>query len=186
MNLSAQGYAKLNEKLNPDIAVLEGGYSIEGALSYVNLGIILAMTGMDYSNVYEPNFHKESLKQSEDITTYIEEISEVIYERWKNKEALKEKELKGLEYVERSRQVYYETDGISDDQVQKFKVCDQCSGVNSIRSKADNGHHVLAVTIPRESCSDCMDEGYKLYKNSSASYTDVYLQDKAQDEYYSK
>ena len=32
MNFSAQGYAILNERLNPDIAVLEGGYSIEGAI----------------------------------------------------------------------------------------------------------------------------------------------------------
>ena len=51
MNFSAQGYAMLNEKLNPDIAVLEGGYSIQGALPYVNLGIILAMAGVDYSHV---------------------------------------------------------------------------------------------------------------------------------------
>lgn len=79
MNLSAQGYAKLNEKLNPDIAVLEGGYSIEGALPYVNLGIILVMAGMDYSNVYEPDFHQENLKQSDDITKYIEEIFGIIY-----------------------------------------------------------------------------------------------------------
>ena len=53
MNFTAQGYAVLNEKLNPYIAVLEGGYSIEGALPYVNLGIILAMAGLDYSNVHE-------------------------------------------------------------------------------------------------------------------------------------
>ena len=51
MNFSAKGYAMLNSRLNPDIAVLEGGYSIEGALPYVNLGIILAMAGLDFSNV---------------------------------------------------------------------------------------------------------------------------------------
>ncbi len=27
-------------KLNPDIAVLEGGYSIRGALPYINAGIV--------------------------------------------------------------------------------------------------------------------------------------------------
>ena len=43
MNFTARGYAELNHRLDPDIAVLEGGYSIEGALPYVNLGIILAM-----------------------------------------------------------------------------------------------------------------------------------------------
>ena len=54
MNFCAQGYAALTELLSPDIAVLEGGYSIEGALPYVNLGIILAMAGIDYSKIREP------------------------------------------------------------------------------------------------------------------------------------
>ncbi len=186
MNLSAQGYAKLNEKLSPDIAVLEGGYSIEGALPYVNLGIILAMAGMDYSNVHEPNFHQNYLKQGKDITAYVEKISEMIYERWENKEALKEKEFKGQEYVEQTRQVYYDTDGIRDNQVQTFKVCSKCSGVNTIDSKADTGSKVFAVTIPRDACSSCVTEGYDLYKTTSRSYTNIYLQDKKNDEYYSK
>jgi acetoin utilization deacetylase AcuC-like enzyme len=58
MNFTAQGYAQLNERLNPDLAVLEGGYSIEGALPYVNLGIILAMAGLDYTKVKEPDYKK--------------------------------------------------------------------------------------------------------------------------------
>ena len=45
MNFSAMGYAILNDRLAPHIAVLEGGYSIQGALPYVNLGIVLAMAG---------------------------------------------------------------------------------------------------------------------------------------------
>ena len=57
MKFSAQGYAELTELLNPDIAVLEGGYSIEGALPYVNVGIILAMAGLDYSHVREPDYN---------------------------------------------------------------------------------------------------------------------------------
>ena len=39
MRFTAQGYARLNEILAPDIAVLEGGYSIEKALPYVNVGL---------------------------------------------------------------------------------------------------------------------------------------------------
>ena len=63
MNFSAQGYADLTAMLEPDIAVLEGGYSIEGALPYVNVGIILAMAGVDYSKVKEPNYNPESIRQ---------------------------------------------------------------------------------------------------------------------------
>ena len=47
MRVSAQGYAKLTEKLRPDLAVLEGGYAIETALPYVNMAIILALAGLD-------------------------------------------------------------------------------------------------------------------------------------------
>ncbi|MBR5791457.1 MAG: histone deacetylase, partial [Phascolarctobacterium sp.] len=54
MAVTAQGYARLADKLQADIAVLEGGYSVESALPYVNTGIILAMAGMDYSKVLEP------------------------------------------------------------------------------------------------------------------------------------
>ena len=43
MSVTAHGYAALADKLKADIAVLEGGYSIEAALPYVNTGIILAM-----------------------------------------------------------------------------------------------------------------------------------------------
>ncbi|MDH7498531.1 MAG: histone deacetylase, partial [Syntrophomonadaceae bacterium] len=58
MRFSARGYAVLNEKLAPDIAVLEGGYSVETALPYVNMGIIMAMAGIDYSNLYEPDYRE--------------------------------------------------------------------------------------------------------------------------------
>ena len=78
MNFTAQGYAKLNEKLKPDIAVLEGGYSIEGALPYVNLGIILAMSGLDYSGVKEPDYNPAKLKQPQDLTDYIKKTCDAL------------------------------------------------------------------------------------------------------------
>lgn len=186
MNFTAQGYAKLNERLNPNIAVLEGGYSIEGALPYVNLGIILAMAGIDYSRVSEPDYDKEKLKQPKDITEYIKKLSEIVYNRWKNKDDLRLKEFKDVNYVKRPRRVYYDTDGILETQVQNFKICNKCSGVNTIESKSDRGYHIFAITIPRDACPNCIDEGYKLYKNASSHYTNVYLQDRVNDEYYSR
>ena len=121
MNFTAQGYAKLNDRLNPDIAVLEGGYSIEGALPYINLGIILAMAGIDYSNVREPDYDAHKLKQPEKITNYIKGLSELVYQRWKNKEDLWLNDFKGMEKVERTRRIYYDTDGILEQQTQHSK-----------------------------------------------------------------
>ncbi len=54
MNLTAAGYGRITELLQPDLAVLEGGYSIEGALPYLNLSILLALAGEDYRHVREP------------------------------------------------------------------------------------------------------------------------------------
>ena len=186
MNFTAQGYAQLNHRLNPDIAVLEGGYSIEGALPYINLGIILAMAGLDYSNVHEPDYDRERLKQPDRITEYIKQVSELVYNRWKKRDELRLKEFKGQDYVDRYRQIYYDTDGIMEYQTQRFKICKRCSGVNTIDSRCDRGYKYFAITIPRDACPSCIDEGYRLYRNTSSNFTHVYLQDRVNDEYHSK
>lgn len=187
MNFTAKGYAILNEKLNPDLAVLEGGYSIETALPYINLGIILAMAGLDYSHIEEPDYKKERLKQTKDITKKVKDISDKVYNRWKNRYNLKRKNLKGLDYVERPLQVYYDTDGILENQIQNFKVCPKCSGINTISSGSDRGQRVFAITIPKDACSTCIDEGYYLYKNTSTgNFTNIYLQDRVNDDFHAK
>lgn len=186
MNFSAQGYAILNERLNPDIAVLEGGYSIEGALPYVNLGIILAMAGMDYSQITEPDYSLSKVAQTKKVTEYVKQICEEVLYYWENKDILKESKFKDLEIVKKPRQIYYDTDGIMENQTQYFKVCDKCSGVNHIISSSDTGFNIKATTIPRDACPKCIDDGYKEYKNAKVEYTNVYLQDRVNDEFYQK
>lgn len=187
MNFTAKGYAKLNKILNPDIAVLEGGYSIEGALPYINLGIILAMAGLDYSNVKEPDFDSLNLKQSNQITEYVKKISEIVIQRWKDKEILREKDIGDVEQVIMNRRIYYDTDGISESQVQKFNICNKCAGLDTIQSNSDNGYHILAITIPRNACNACIDKGHKLYKDTNiGKLSNVYLQDKSNDLFYCK
>ncbi|NMA94634.1 MAG: histone deacetylase [Clostridiales bacterium] len=187
MNFSAQGYAKLNHKLNPDIAVLEGGYSIEGALPYINLGIILAMAGLDYSQVREPDYSIEKSSQSSRITEYIQRLSDLVYNKWQNKEKLWHREFSGVDVVDRPRQVYYDTDGIMESQNQRFYICKDCSGPSTIESKSDRGSKIFAITIPRDGCTKCIDMGYSLYKGaSSIKYSNIYLQDRPNDEFHSK
>ncbi|MCR4431552.1 MAG: histone deacetylase [Tepidanaerobacteraceae bacterium] len=190
MNFTAQGYAKLNHRLNPDIAVLEGGYSIEGALPYVNLGIILAMAGLDYSHVKEPDYDPGKLKQSPRTTEYIKKLCETIYQRWRKKEDIAREALKTLNgrgYMARIRNIYYDTDGIMEEQTQKFKICPRCSGLNTIHSRSDRGYEIFAVSIPRDACPDCIDEGYKAYKETpKGKYFRIYLQDRVNDAYMSQ
>lgn len=185
MNFSAQGYALLNEKLNPDVAVLEGGYSIEGALPYVNLGIVLAMAGLDYSGVREPDYHEAKWRQSLRVTRQVEEISRQVLKKWKNKEKLAEQEFKGLKKVTLPRQVYYDTAGIMETQRQEFKVCGDCPGVNVIHSVNDRGDSLIGVQIPRQACPACQTDGYDLFKEAAkANVKRRFLQDQSSDQYF--
>lgn len=186
MNFTAQGYAKLNHILNPDIAVLEGGYSIEGALPYVNLGIILAMAGLDYSNVFEPDYDKEKLKQTPDVTAYIKNISKMVLDKWKNKNALGKEKFKSDDIIKMTKQIYYDSNGLTDKEIQNFKKCPNCSGLNWIHSRTDNNYKVLAITVPRDACSVCTDEGYEMFKMTNSEFTHIYIQDKKNDKYQSK
>ena len=185
MNFTAQGYAKLTQALQPDIAVLEGGYSIEDALPYINVGIILAMAGLDYSHVHEPDYNPEKLKQSPDITEYIKKMSETVLARWHTKDATASKKFRNQDIVETPKQIYYDTDGIMDDQIQHFRPCRHCSGINWITSTSSSGYKILAITIPRDACSRCLDHAYSMYKNPTAPYTHTYLQDRVNDQYHS-
>ena len=103
MHFSAQGYALLNERLAPDIAVLEGGYSIEKALPYVNVGIIMAMAGHDYSHVREPDYDAAALRQSVEITRTIENEVRQVMRLYKNRSYLKEKVVGSASYVKRKK-----------------------------------------------------------------------------------
>lgn len=187
MKFTAQGYAKLTEKLNPDIAVLEGGYSIEGALPYVNLGIILALAGLDYSHVIEPNYDPEKLKQSPKIMDYIKKLCDEVYNIWENREVLRERLIKGHKYIARKRNIYYDTDGILEKQVQTFKVCPNCSGLNTIESESDWGARIFAITIPKDACENCLQEGHELFERiEEGRYYRIYLQDRVNDSFLTK
>lgn len=185
MNFSAQGYAELNHRLNPDIAVLEGGYSIEDALPYVNTGIILAMAGLDYSMVKEPDFTPERFKQPKETDEYIKRLCEHLYNKWNKRDIIRKELIKDKKYVKQDRYVYYDTDGISEEQREITKVCDECSGLSVVESRSDRGYHVTAVIIPRNACPRCYEEGLEEYEKKLKNGNQmVFLQDKKNDVFY--
>ena len=132
MNFSARGYAILNERLKPDIAVLEGGYAIENALPYVNVGIIMAMAGMDTSFVKEPNYEKDYRPQSREVTLQIEQLVEALKDLFL-RGGLKKKHYDEGKILERSRDIFYDTDGIQERQNEKIRCCSHCAGAFPFR-----------------------------------------------------
>ncbi|WP_035171969.1 histone deacetylase family protein [Caldanaerobius polysaccharolyticus] len=179
MAISAQGYAELNRRINPDIAVLEGGYSIEGALPYVNVGIMLAMAGLDFSGIREPDYSEEMSRQSRLEMDYIKRVCDEVYKKWSQRDVLRERYLQGKKVVERQRRIYYDTDNIMEYQREKTWVC-SCSGLTCIESHAE-GDKVYAVIIPRDACDRCYEAGIQEWEKARKVYGAVYLQDKRND-----
>lgn len=182
MRFSAQGYATLNERLAPDIAVLEGGYSIEKALPYVNVGIILAMAGIDYSHVKEPDYNPLTLRESDDILRKIEKDAAEIYKLWQKRDAVKAKLVGDAGYARRRKSIYYDTDGISEQQEETVRICNDCGGLVMIDSMADTGSRIYAVIVPGRSCAACRQNGEDFYaKTGRGKYNAVYFQDRDRD-----
>jgi len=183
MNFSARGYAALNARLKPDIAVLEGGYAVENALPYVNVGIIMAMAGLDTSCVKEPNYDRDYRPQRGDITHYIERQIEELKVLFLKGGFKKDRNEPG-EVVRRARDIDYDTEGIRESQQEKIRCCRACGGALSIESTSSKGHHVLAVHIPRRACGPCQEQGRSWFEEAQVGRFDrVYLQDRTAGTY---
>ena len=185
MNFSARGYATLNARLKPDIAVLEGGYSIENALPYVNVGIIMAMAGIDTSFVKEPNYDKDYKPQPRNITEHIERLVEKLKVLFLEGKIYKSP-YEGGEIVEHAKEIFYDTDGIYENQREKIRCCRHCAGALSLESTSTLGQHILAVHIPRGACPACREIGLSWFEEayrSRRSYDHIFLQDRVQGIY---
>lgn len=184
MNFTAQGYAELTRILNPDIAVLEGGYAIEGALPYVNLGIILAMAGIDYSKIREPTYDPERLKQSADVTEIIRRVGDLVISYWDQRKRIAEEVRSRPDCGKRTRNIFYDTDGIYESQNENITVCGNCAGALRIDSKSDRGKRILAIHIPRCVCGACRETAVGWFEAGDRNTFDmIFLQDRTTDTY---
>ncbi len=192
MRFSARGYAVLNEKLAPDIAVLEGGYSVETALPYVNLGILMAMAGIDYSNLYEPDYKEDKFKESSDRMRVLERIVRELTTVFDNREALVQAARKKHEqFARRFRRIFYDTDYIHEEQQEILRMCPDCPGYWTIDSQAlhqvGERYQVYCISVPVQACHRCHQDALELY-DKMVSLPDrrfdfIYLQDRVEDVY---
>mgnify|MGYP006274723489 FL=1 len=194
MKISAKGYARMNDLLNPDLAILQGGYSIESALPYINVGLILAMAGLDYSFVEEPDYNKNFLKQESKITQEIRETIKKLNKIWEERNKTNLKNIYGdfSEFYSRNKNIFYDTAGINETQKEKIRICSDCQGYLVIDSEAGksryNSNNIKAISIPRLVCDNCYKEAKEKYKKfkKSNNFDQVFLQDLRKDEYLKK
>jgi acetoin utilization deacetylase AcuC-like enzyme len=188
MNVSAGGYARLTDMLEPDIVVLEGGYSIEGGLPYVNVGILLALAGLDYSHVREPVRYPTQPPQ---VMGQIKKITETVNRLWALRDQVDRSRLFGKgEYFRRQRAIYYDTDNLLEEQLELIRLCPDCPGWRLIYSKASGYYssltsrgQIAAVVIPWLACPKCREEAEDKYQliAKEGRCQQVFLQDVAGD-----
>ncbi len=162
MRLTAKGYARLTKALNPDIAVLEGGYSIRGALPYVNLGICLALAGMDASEeIIEPDWEESIVRQSPQLSAYIGQLAEQTLDAYFNPPTLPQEGAKEGQWWSRNKNIFYDTDMLREKQKESWRLCDECSGLGRIETESGRVPRSLCVLLPRHSCAKCREEAEK-------------------------
>lgn len=182
MNFTAQGYARLNRRLNPDICVLEGGYSIEGALPYTNLGIILAMAGLDTSNVKEPDYDPRNFVQSEEMNSHIATLCDQALALYQSRGELK-KETAGEQVVTSNRRIFYDTTGFDVEETKSYHTCPACPGITEITASGLQST-MHGFTVPFNSCRKCHDKAKDLYLKTEPRGSEmVVLQDRIEDCY---
>ena len=144
--------------------MLEGGYSVESALPYVNTGIILAMAGMDYSKVLEPDM-SELRKQDPRCNKRVDQLIEQVGNLYFNRESTKKELLQKCNGVwQRKKHIYYDEEGIREQQVETIRYCNSCSGYFTIQTAAEDtrfgDQSAFIVCLPRDICPSCRQKAY--------------------------
>jgi acetoin utilization deacetylase AcuC-like enzyme len=175
MNFTAQGYARLTELLGPHIAVLEGGYAIKGALPYVNLGIALALAGVDYSTVREPDLDPERIREHQSTLDYIKALCDHLPQVYFEPTQREEVEREGRFFIRR-RSIYYDTDGITENQIERLRDCPYCPGWLHVESASDRVPKSLGIHVPIQGCDNCVDEADALCRKAQADTSFAHVQ----------
>ncbi len=175
MNFSAQGYAQLTALLQPDIAVLEGGYAIRDALPYVNLGLALALAGCDFSAVREPDFRSGRFQESRNVMLAIDYLCEQARQTYFHPEPQDCQRENG--FFIRERRIYYDTDGITEMQREELKDCGECSAYRIVRSACRQNGPCLGVEIFADACPRCESEALTFFHQKKGDFKSAQLMD---------
>jgi hypothetical protein len=150
----------------------------------VNLGIVLAMAGIDYSFVKEPDYDRNYSPQESRVTDYIKRLKDPVLDNYFNPKQDSTKPPAG-QFVSRHKNIYYDTDGIQESQKESIMMCNDCRGVLMIETSSSVNHPSAGIEIPVDGCKKCQAEGYSLYETSvkSKKYQTVQLTDRVKKVY---
>jgi acetoin utilization deacetylase AcuC-like enzyme len=167
MKLTAQGYARMSEMINPDIAVLEGGYAIQGALPYTNLAIVMSMAGLDWTKVKEPLPASGRPATRPDVLDYVREMADKIHERRRKPDPTKSGSVLRDGWWLREKRVFYDTHAVTQDSKndwpgfinerrrESLKECPDCPGLLKVETASEVSSLKTFFRLPHNACPKC-------------------------------
>ena len=149
----------------------------------MNLAIILAMAGMDYSQVIEPLWEERMSATEPRVLEYIGRLAEKIHSLVRRPDRIDHGYERKDGFWTRQRTIYYDTDGIRERQQEQLFDCSACPGFLVIRSAANGGRQSLIVESPRGACPACRQRAEDLYRRAVAEGKPAEYGDRAADVY---
>ncbi len=135
----------------------------------------------------------ESLVQPEEISRQIEKTVARLQQIWQERDDVDLEQVFGniQKYYRREKNIFYDTDGINEEQTERVRYCSDCPGYLLIDSRASrsrfNDTRIFAVSIPRLTCNRCHSEARNIFEEQTHprrnKYDYIYLQDLKEDEY---
>jgi hypothetical protein len=138
---------------------------------------------MDFSHLKEPDYDPVKIQQAPEVTRWVHKTCDKVLENWQQRHHLGDIYRSDYRFIDRDRNIYYDTDNIHERQKETIRVCDSCGGALRIDSAARGMKHILAVHIPRKACQTCRGQGRSWYEEADGDRFDkIYLQDRSTDE----
>jgi acetoin utilization deacetylase AcuC-like enzyme len=167
MRLTALGYAEMSALIDPDVAVLEGGYAIQGALPYTNLAIIMSMAGLDWRRVQEPMPKSGRPRTSPQALDYVSRLADVIHQRRLRPEPEKTGSRLQGGWWRRERRVFCDTHPttremsacwpsyINEARREAVRDCPDCPGLMVLETSSEVCRGGRFARLPRGACPAC-------------------------------
>jgi acetoin utilization deacetylase AcuC-like enzyme len=177
MRLSARGYAELNRRLGPHVAVLEGGYAVRAALPYTNLAICLALAGLPFDDIREPRPAPPQNPRNADI---LKRLCEDALRLYHSPPSLPSEGREEGGFWIRDKDIFYDTDMLRERQKEAFRLCPDCPGFGVYETVSARAPLSLCIHIPRRACPECAEQARALARERhSRGYRRILVNDQS-------
>jgi len=146
--------------------------------------LILALAGLDYSHLKEPDWLPDSSRQPQHVMEIIRQTVDQVRKLWDQRQQVDLRQIFGTgEFFTRQRPIYYDTDQIVEKQHEQIRLCTECSGWRVIVSEALKSYQVpvkiAVVIVPWLACNSCRVSAMARYRQltAEADFDHVFYQD---------